>query len=435
MKIQRKKKEEAQWNCLVGMDAHSRQVTLCITEWEFGSEPKVRKQLEVKLGELEKAYLRHVPAGALTVLEATANAFAIAGRLDGIGQRAVVVCSDTLSGFARSDRVNDRIDAHNLARAWARGSARTVYVPDEEGAEKRELFFAYRDAGKGLQSAGSRVWNFCHHLGLPLPDLDGARMPERVAQWTAERFAPRSAMALRCESLLEEWRGYSRMKAKWTERIEVAVAADTNAARLMQVMGIGPVVAFALCAFIGDARRFETPGQLVAYVGFNPAVCQSGESRGGGGMSRHGRRDLKWLLVEAAQNAMVFGREPMHDWARSLLRKGKSKKLALCALARKMLVQAWHILMGHPPLNPAPTLNHQRKLTKVARSANRNGRLAPLGYPKVKDYVLNLCAQTASPPRLQRLSTARVRGEHVGEEHSLDTPSQIITSTSKSRKL
>jgi len=435
MKIQRKKKEEAQWDCLVGMDAHSRQVTLCLTEWEFGSEPRVRKQLAAKLENLEKTYLRHVPEGSLTVLEATANAFVLAKRLQAIGQRAEVVCSTTLAGLARSDRINDRIDAHNLARAWARGGARTVHVPGEEEAERRELFFAYRDAGKGLQSAGNRVWNFCHHLGLPLPKLDCARMPGQVAAWRAERFAPQSAMSLRCQSLLEEWNRYSELKAKWTERIEMAVAADPEAARLMQMMSAGPVVAFALRAFIGDIRRFETPGQLVAYVGFNPVLCQSGEGKGRGAMTRHGRGDLKWLMVEAAQNALTFGKDPMHDWARSLVRKGKSKKVALCALARKMLVQAWHILMGHPPLSAAPSPNHQRKLAKVARSADRNGKLSPLGYPKVKDYVLHLCAQTASPPRLRRLPTARVRGELSGGKLPLDTPSQSKTSICISRKI
>jgi len=394
---------EAQWNCLVGLDAHSRQATLCITEWEFGSEPRVRKQLEVPLAELEKAYGRHVPADSLTVIEATSNAFTLARRLEAAGQRAAVVCSDTLSGFARSDRVNDRIDAHNLARAWARGAAREVHVPAEAEAERRELFFAYRDAGRGLQSAANRVWNYCHHHGLPLPELGSARMAEGVAGSAAERFAPGSATALRCEALLAEWRMYAGMKAKWLERIEAAVAADTGAARLMQAMSIGPVVAFALRAFIGDIARFATASQLVAYVGLNPSVSQSGESKGRGGMSKHGRRDLKWLMVEAAQNAMTFGKGAMHDWGRKLVKKGKSKKLALCALARKMLVQAWHILMGHPPLDPALSDNHRRKLAKVARSAQRTGTLAGLGYTTVNEYILDLSAKTASP--------ARVRGE------------------------
>jgi hypothetical protein len=260
-------------------------------------------------------------------------------------------------------------------------------------------------------------------------------MPGQVAKWTSGKFAQQSVAALRCESLLEEWSRYTELKAKWNQLIEVAVAADEQAARLMQVMGIGPVAAHTLRAFIGDIRRFETPGQLVAYVGFNPVVCQSGEGKSRGAMTRHGRGDLKWLLIEAAHNALIFGKDPMHAWARSLVKKGKPRHVATCALARKMLVAAWHILMGHPPLNPSASANHCRKLTKVARSADRIGQLAPLGYPKVKDYVLHLSAQTASPPRLPRLQKARVRGELPGGGLSPATPPQNNTSTSKSRKL
>ena len=403
MKRERKKKEgEAQWNCLVGMDAHSEQATLCITEWEHGSDPRVRRETSVKLEEIEKVYRRHVPRGALTVLEASTNAFSIAGRLEGIGQRVAVVCSDTLAGFTRGDKVTDRHDARNLARAWARGSAREVYVPGKESAERRELFFAYRDAQKDAQAAGSRIWGFCSRLGLPLPELD-ARLPERLAAQTAARYGRQSHWALRCGSLLEDWRRCSELKAHWHEMIEAAVAAHTDAARLMQVLGIGPLVAFALCAFIGEVRRFETPSQLVAYVGLNPSIAQSGKSQGKGGVSRYGRKDLKSLLVEAAHSAMTHGKGAMHLWARKLAKNGKPFNLALCALARKMLVQAWHILMGHPPLDPAITANHQRKLTKVARSAQRIGALEALGYKKVKHYVLHLSERTASP--------ARVRGE------------------------
>lgn len=423
---QQKKKEEAQWNCLVGMDAHSEQVTLCITEWEHGSEPTVRKQLEVKLERLEEAYRRHVPAGALTVLEASTNAFSIAGRLEDMGQRAAVVCSDTLAGFTRGDKVTDRHDARNLARAWARGSAREVWVPDARSAEMRELYFAYRDAQKGAQSAGSRIWGFCSRLGLPEPALD-ARLPERLAEQTAQRYGEQSHWTLRCRSLAEDWSRSVELKARWSERIEAAVAGHADAARLMQVLGVGPLIAYALCAFIGDIRRFSTSSQLVAYAGLNPSIAQSGKSQGRGGLSRHGRKDLKSLLIEGAQSAMTHGREAMHDWARKLVKNGKPFNLALCALARKMLVQAWHILMGHPPLDPATTANHRRKLTAVARSAQRIGSLEPLGYQTVRHYVLDLSAKTASP--------ARVRGELFKGGLTFDAPSHTQTLQRKLRNL
>ena len=428
---QSKKPGEAQWNCLVGMDAHSEQATLCITEWEHGSEPRIRKEMTVELGKLEEAYRRHVPPGSLTVLEASTNAFSIAGRLEEAGQRAAVVCSDTLRGFTRGDKVTDRHDARNLARAYARGSAREVWVPDAASAERRELLFAYRDARKDAQAAGSRIWGFCSRLGLPEPGLD-AQLPARLAGQIAARHGEGSHWALRCESLVEDWRRCTELKAHWGEHIEAAVAGSEDAARLMQVLGIGPLIAFALIAIIGDIRRFETSSQLVAYAGLNPSIAQSGKSEGRGGLSRHGRKDLKSFLIEGAHSAMAHGREPMHEWARRLVKSGKAFNLALCALARKMLVQAWHILMGHPPLNPAPTANHRRKLTAVARSAQRIGALEGLGYRKVTHYVLDMAAKTASPPKLQRAS---VRGELFRGELSQNLPRPTQSSTSKSLKL
>ena len=66
---------------LVGMDAHSEKIALCVTLWQHGSEPTVVKNITTTLDAMEATYRRHIPAGSLTVLEASTNAFAIAGRL------------------------------------------------------------------------------------------------------------------------------------------------------------------------------------------------------------------------------------------------------------------------------------------------------------------------------------------------------------------
>jgi hypothetical protein len=298
----------------------------------------------------------------------------------------------------------------------------------------RELLFAYRDARKGAQAAGSRIWGFCNRLGLPELPLD-ARLTARLAEQIAARYGEQTHWTLRGETLVEDWRRCCELKGRWGELIEAGVAGNQDAARLMQVLGIGPLIAYALVAFIGDIRRFETSSQLVAYAGLNPSISQSGKTEGRGGLSRHGRKDLKSFLVEGAHSAMTHGRQPMHDWARKLVKKGKPFNLALCALARKMLVQAWHILMGHPPVNPAGTANHRSKLATVARSARRIGALEGLGYQKVTHYVLDLLSKTASPPSLQRLPRASVRGELIKGELSHSTSSQSEISTCKQRNL
>jgi len=427
MKRNRKEKsKEAAERTLVGMDVHSEQATLCVTCWRFGEEPRVERESVVRLDGLEAFYRRHVPEGALTVMEATGNAFAVAGRLAAEGFEAKVVCSDTLAGFTRGDKVNDRHDAHNLARAWARGSAREVRVPEGREAAMRELHFGRRDATKDSTVAYNRIWAFCHRLGLVQPGESAAAWTRKVAAQVAERYEAGSEEAFRWRILMEDWTRCEKLDKLYNERVEAAVASHPDAARLMQVLGIGPQVALALCAFIGEVKRFAESGKLVAYVGLNPSVCQSGKSQGSCAMSHYGRRDLKWLLIQAAQSAMVHGKAPMHQWARRKRAQGKSHNLVVCALARKMLVQVWHILMGHPPLDPAISANHRAKLTRVARSAKRTGTLETLGFNTVKQYVLDIGAKTSYP--------ARVRGGLIWGEHSQSAPLETRSSTRKTRK-
>jgi hypothetical protein len=105
--------DTTQETILVGIDAHSEKIALCITRWQHGLDPIVLKSITTTLDSLENTYKRQVPAGALTVLEASTNAFSIVRRLRAVGQCAKVLVSDTLAGRARADRINDRIDAQN----------------------------------------------------------------------------------------------------------------------------------------------------------------------------------------------------------------------------------------------------------------------------------------------------------------------------------
>jgi hypothetical protein len=59
-----------------------------------------------------------------------------------------VLASDTLAGMSPRRPINDRIDAQNLAAAYARGGTREVLVPSGAFAEWRDVWFGYRNAVK-----------------------------------------------------------------------------------------------------------------------------------------------------------------------------------------------------------------------------------------------------------------------------------------------
>jgi len=390
---------------LVGMDAHSRKIVLCLAHWQHGADPVVIKTIATTLDALEGSYRNNVPADATTVIEATTNAFSIVRRLKAAGYGAKVLASDTLAGLARRDRVNDGIDAKNLAIAYARGGTREVFVPSERHMRLRELLYGYNAALKSAVRASNRLWTFCSNHGLGLPPAKRKGKASAIhAQLDAHAWGNDERFHI--DRLLADYAHASESRECYIRRIEQIVAATPDMLRVMQVLGVGVLCAFSLIAFIEDAKRFDTPKRLAAYFGFNPVVNTSGERGSPRRLSSFGQRKVKSMLVEAAHSAFLHGEAPMHRWARRKAASGKNRNAVLCALARKMLVSVWHILRGHPvPDREAPPA-YRRKLAKLA-NAVRKQEAGALKDETAAAFVARVCeslyppAPQPSPPELR----------------------------------
>jgi transposase len=377
---------------VVGMDAHSRKLSLCHMRRENGRSVKV-KCIATTLDALEGTYAKHFPADVPTVLEASTNSFHIAKRLAAIGRKAVVLASDVLSGAARKDRINDRIDAENLARVVLKRDDETlqvVFTPSERGAELREEYFAYRDARKDATRAANRIWSFCSRHGLDVDRKIGKkRCGDLLREGKARGWS--EATMLRAKGLVEDWLHAEAVCRGREKLLEKEVFGNPSMTRLQQVPGIRFVGAFALVAFVEEIRRFRTAKKLSAYIGLNPIVNRSGEDEGNGKLSKFGRRDLKAFFVEAAQSAMKTD-SPLVRWAKHLLARGKPWNVAMAALARKLSVLCWHILMGHP----VPDRERERATKrKLALLAGRVGKevVKAAGYGKKAEYVAAVAAK------------------------------------------
>jgi transposase len=401
------KKEQA--ISLAGMDAHSEKIELCLTRWSHGTDPQVRRSITTSLAALEATYAAQVPAGTLTVLEASTNAFSIARRLGRIGYEAKVLTADTVAGMSRGDRVNDRIDARNLAVAYARGGAREVLVPAERHEQWRDIWHGYRCAVKDSVKWSNRIWAFCSGHGFELPTRLRRRKAAQVrAQVTGLGWDDEQAFHVNL--LLGEYEHACGVRDCYLRRIERIVAGNTEMIRVMQVLGIRFVIAFALVTYIEDARRFATARKLVSYIGLNPRVCESGKQKGHRATSSYGRRDLKTAMVEAAQTALRHGDGGMHRWARRKIAEGKHRNEVIVALARKMVCHVWHILMGHPPPEVEPSRTYVTKLTTLGYQLGSES-IRAMGYHSAKEYALALCSEfypatCNKGPRLQTVPLA-----------------------------
>jgi transposase len=106
---------------------------------------------------------------------------------------------------------------------------------------------------------------------------------------------------------------------------------------LRSIPGIGIVTAAALVAFIGDINRFATPEKLVAYIGLDSRVFQSGTSvQGKGYISKRGNKYLRHILFNAAFIARRHN-PALKKYHEKKLKDGKHYFSALCAVERKLV--------------------------------------------------------------------------------------------------
>jgi transposase len=127
--------------------------------------------------------------------------------------------------------------------------------------------------------------------------------------------------------------------------------ADARVELLETIPGIGPLLGLTMAAEIGDVARFPSARQLVGYAGLAPKVKQSGQSSRSGPLSKAGSKTLRWAAVEAAQQAW----RQSNPWHRLYLetakRQGKTNA-GKAAVARKVLIAAWHVLSRNQPFKP-----------------------------------------------------------------------------------
>ncbi len=118
---------------------------------------------------------------------------------------------------------------------------------------------------------------------------------------------------------------------------------------LTSIPGIGQKTALFLIVVTDGFSKFETAAQLCSYVGITPTIRESGSSvRGRSRISKVGNRKLRNLLFLCSFNACKHNKACTAVYDR-IVNKGKSKKLALIAVANKLLKQCFAIAKSGRP--------------------------------------------------------------------------------------
>jgi transposase len=300
-------------------------------------------------------------------LEVTGSSWEIVRILEPHVNRVVVVSPDD-TGITQARAKTDRLDARALARLLWTGELESVWMPDEHCRVLRRRL-ARREQ---LVHSRSRVKNEIHAVLMrrlkgkpPCSDLFGVK----GRQWLADLELPvderetvdagmRHVVFLDQE-IADVERLVAKQALKWPE-----------VRRLMTVPGVNLICAATFLAAVGEIGRFKTSRQLVAYLGLDPKVRQSGEAPARSGrISKRGSSTARWALVEAAWT-VVSQPGPLHAfYQRVRARRGHGK--AVVASARKLAILFWCMLTrGEDYAHQQPSLTAKKlRLLEITAGA------------------------------------------------------------------
>ena len=363
------------------MDVHSTNYTLCAMEPTFGSEERVFGEtqvapdykevllfiasLKMKLG-VNNNY--SIECG----YEAGCLGYTLYHQLMHAGVKCVILAPTTMLTQQGKRVKTDRRDARLIAQCLCYGGYHTVYIPTGEDDAVKE-YLRMRDDHKlalkklkqqinaftlrhGHQYSGTK-WTTAHAVWLRKIELE-PMYRETLNEYLAS-YETQEANIERYDNRIEEISKESRYK----ENIE----------KLVCFIGIKTHTALSLIVETGDFKRFAKGNTYASFLGLAPGEHSSSTDINRLGISKAGNAHLRRLLIEAARGICkgVIGYKSKALRARQygqpadvivyadkanirlrskyyrLIRHGKSKNVAVAAIARELACFIWGMMTGN----------------------------------------------------------------------------------------
>ena len=357
----------------IGLDVHRETIAISVAEpgrrepiyeGEIANTPK---RVERKIQRLSERY-----GGGLLqfVYEAGPCGYGLYRQLLASGHDVQVVAPSRIPKAPGERIKTDRRDAIKLARLARSGDLTPVWVPDAEQEAMRDLTRARDDMKaqerKARQQLNAFVLRHAHHW------------PKGRTRWTQAHF--NWLESLRFEHdwqqvVLQEYidavRAATRRVADISAQMERALPQWSLAPvveALVALRGIDKLAAMVLMAELGDISRFDSPRQLMSFLGLVPSEHSSGARRRQGAITLTGNRHARRMLVESAWSYRFPARQTAHlkrkatnapeevkaiAWKaqkrlcgryRDMTQAGKNTKLVCVAVARELAGFIWDIV-------------------------------------------------------------------------------------------
>jgi len=309
-----------------GMDVHQ--------EWTL---PPRRIEMS-KCSEWAKRHLCETDA---VVIETTTNVWDIYDMVEPLVGHAVVAHAGGVRQIAEARVKTDKEDVKRLIRLLIADILPEVWIPPQDVRELRGLVSYRQRLVKTGAMIRNRLQSLLHRHNLLLPEgglVDGEWWEQQEKISALEKLQIKQEL-----SLLEQIEAHKAEVDQELGRQSLGERWGKQALHLMQLPGIGVVTAMTLLAAIGDIQRFEGADKLVGYSGLGAGVHDSGQEHIEKPITKSGRKEIRWAMVEAAWRAVRMSPYWKEQYEKYLQRMRRPNQ-AIVVVARKLLVAVWHVL-------------------------------------------------------------------------------------------
>ena len=354
----------------VGIDVAKERNTVAIADGERGGEVRFLGEVDAS-PESMRRLVKRLAAKHVRVhfcYEAGPTGYGLHRLITFMGHPCTVV-APSLIPTKPGDRVKtNRRDATALARLVRAGELTAVWVPDEGHEAMRDLVRARAAAVESLRVHRQQVGAFMLKHGRVF--LRPKTWSMRYLRWIQEQRFEHPAHQIALQEMVEA----VHVSKERVRRLEAAIAEFVPAWSLGPVVqalqtlrGVDLIVAVTFATEVGDVTRFESPRQLMGYLGLVPSERSTGDTVRRGGITKAGNGRVRHMLVESAwtyRHPPKIGKEKLYRleaatprvreiaWKaqtrltaryRALSGRGKKTTVVCTAIARELAGFMWSV--------------------------------------------------------------------------------------------
>ena len=354
----------------VGLDTSKMKISVALAEdgrqgevrflGDIENTPDAMKRLVIKLtGKYQQL---------LFCYEAGPTGYGLHRQITALGHDCSVIAPSLIPKRPGEHVKTNRRDAITLARLHRAGELTAIWVPDAGHEAIRDLVRAREAAMEDLREKRQHLQSFLLRHGRIYPGLRSWTLVH--ARWLSNLTFEHPAQYL----VLREYRQAIEDAEARLERLTQQVTDVVSTWSMASVVeayqamrGVAFLTAVTFVAEIGDVRRFETPRQLMAYLGLVPSERSTGEQVRRGGITKAGNPRARRVLIEGAwtyryparlSRPLQVRQESLPKIVRAIARKaqvrlcaryrrlmaaGKRQTLITTAIAREMAAFLWAI--------------------------------------------------------------------------------------------